>query len=367
MTTTAAGFLQNLISSGVRPLARPKLPGRSSALLRERTEERPASAPETMPPAATIDRPALESPAPLPAAAAPGAEPTVASKPPEPARPAEPQATEIDTTERHATKVMPSLFPAIPQPAVARDQPSHAARAPDHTPAEPMVPVGPAEHRPATEHDTVVERRTAPRAVERAVEAQPPKVTHREPERRMPAAVGVEGTPPKAVQAAASRMVPMREARAPERPLPAPRVEFAIAGEPVSVLPKPAAVPARPAVQDSAPPPRDSDRGLAATSVPPPASAAPAREPPAPAPSRAAPTSTPLVPQDLKAPRPALMSAAPMPVARREADNTISIRQLDIQIMAEEPRSSQGRNRRESAPTTREPVPLGRYYLREMP
>src|SRR5262249_60037329 len=83
LITRMAGFLHNLLLSGARPLARPKVPARSSAPVRERSEERAASVPEA-PLAAPVDPPAAAPPPPPPAepvmVAAPDAEP----EPPEP-------------------------------------------------------------------------------------------------------------------------------------------------------------------------------------------------------------------------------------------------------------------------------------------
>jgi hypothetical protein len=56
-----------------------------------------------------------------------------------------------------------------------------------------------------------------------------------------------------------------------------------------------------------------------------------------------------------------------MPPVRREAENTISIRQLDIQIVAEESRRPPGGKRSQPAPAAPASVPLDRYYVREMP
>jgi hypothetical protein len=52
---------------------------------------------------------------------------------------------------------------------------------------------------------------------------------------------------------------------------------------------------------------------------------------------------------------------------RREAENTISIRQLDIQIIAEESRRPPAGKRPPAAPAAPAPVSLDRYYVREMP
>jgi hypothetical protein len=361
MTTTVAGFLQNLVRSGARPLARPKLPGRNTASVRERSEERAASVPAEVPPAVTVDldSPATELPPP------PRAEPVIVAAPDTEPRPPEPPSPEPRTAE-----VVSVPSPTAPQPIAASDAPARAAKAPDHASVQQIVRTVPAERGPAAEQDAVDEKLAEPRAAEHAAEPRtaehaaepPPRATNRLPERRMPAPAHVKEAPPKGLPASAARMVALREIRTPERPLPAPRVEFAIAGERVSVLPKPAAV------QDSAPPTRDSDQVVTAAAVEPRVSPVPAREPPASAATnRDPPAPMPGVPQGLKSPTPAPVPVAPMPPVRREAENTISIRQLDIQIIAEEPRRPQGRNRREPAPAAREPVPLGRYYVREMP
>jgi hypothetical protein len=303
------------------------------------------------------------------------AAPDTKPKPPEPASSAQPRTAEV----------APS--PTATQPDAASDAPVRAAKVSDNAPArsEPMVGAAePPAQGAADEQDVVGEKPAEPPAAKRAIEPAAhapvmrpriegpppqPRAADRSPERRMPAPVHVEAAPPKALPPAAARVVSLREVRTPERPLPPPRVEFAVAGEPVSVLPRPAAVQDRaPSARERLPGPPASDKVSTAAAVAPRPSTGAAREPPTSATMNRDPAApAPLARQSLPAPTPALVPAAPMPPVRREAENTISIRQLDIQIVAEESRRPPGGKRSQPAPAAPASVPLDRYYVREMP
>jgi len=153
-----------------------------------------------------------------------------------------------------------------------------------------------------------------------------------------------------------------RDVRPPERPLPVSRVEFAAAGQ----------ARFRPC-QTRRPGRGPQARDLLPSSRPAAVEVAPVVAEPRPSPLRR--VSRPLVPAEnrmQRSPAPAVRQKSPSSAAhgragraRREYENTISIRQLDIQIVAEEPRHAQGRNRPQSIPAGHGPDRLSHYYVRE--
>ena len=360
-----AGFLQNLLLSGARPVMRAKGLAGNIAPLREMTDERAASVAEA-PQAVPIIAPTA-APRPTPTQAEVVPETRTAPERPEPPAPAERSAAEIGPAAANAEPDAASeatLGTAKPADHALAGRREAARRAePPHQDREEAAAGIPAE-RP------VVERRPEPPARapaivvtgEQPVAQSQPRAAERLPVRRMPAPVHVEAAPPKEPPVAAAHLMAPRDVRPPERPLPVSRVEFAAAGKPVSVLAKPGVQDRVAQARDLLPRSRPAAVEVAPVVAEPRPSPAPPREPPARSgrkPDAAEPA--PAVRQNLQAPPP---TAAP--AARREYENTISIRQLDIQIVAEEPRRAQGRNRPQSIPAGHGPDRLSHYYVREV-
>ena len=331
-------FLQQVIRSGSRPLARRNAARRSALLPVINAERVVVDGRDVMPPQAHDAAPAAD--------ATPDARIDTSAAIPAPVRHV-PPAHEADG--------------AAP-PAAARHERSEPAPRPVE-PTQFVASIAPPRQAPARERDR--EETLPPRALPEPQDPahDEPAITESSANRRAnaldaptPRPSRVETIHRTIVPDFADRVTPPRESSAPERLAPVPRrVEFQTVVDTRVVRERAIVHPA-------------STPAQAPLAGPPPLPAAPVQAPP----PVTAPKTTEAPKRDAATPRepppkaPAVSTAAPIPApVRREAESTITIRQIDIQIVGDEQRRTADRAQPAPGRDTSHLESLRRLYVRE--
>ena len=344
-------YLSNLLRAGARPIGRRGGPVRRAPIVPVLNAERFAPPPEPTP------SPAAQATSALSAKSEPAAvEPQTRPPAPEP----EPELVE---PEAQAAPLAAPVPPPVLQAAMPREREPEEREALE---PEPVTEVAVLPHAAQAAGNTSVRANAGAEPVLSRTTPEAPR--RKAPAPRTPAPAQVETTLGKTPGAAIERLAGHRDVRPPQRLLEGPpRVEFITSERVVTLLAK------TPTVQQEHAPSRTAmvtaKKSETRRESPPPPPPPPAPAPKAELKPAIATASSTVARREpvLLAPVPSYMPPQPPAATPREPETSVQIRQLDVQIVMEEPRRSARRSRPVSPPP-QESRSRGfeRYYIREV-